>query len=392
MSSFDRKSGDRKSGDRKSGDRKRKREFSSKKPEAPREVDAFTSQLSPSNVHKRGSHMGISRTVSLAIPSSALSSAQSRELRSYLVSQIARAAVLHEIDEIIIFVDTAQEAAVPEKEKTPAVFFCRLLQYLECPAYLRKAFFPVHSDLALAGILPQLDTPHHMRRDAISLYREGVVVEDKAASTGCYVNVGLAKEAFLPVRIRPGLRVTVQLTNADEAAANPTLHAKGQPVPPTTVRTKHGIYWGYKTRLAKSFHEILSQCPYIRKTKKSQNSEVNDGEEEIENQKANKGYDFLIGHSVNGESVNTHLSKHWSGNDSSLDDKQHILIVFGGNTGIENCIDADETLPIRGRDADTLFNLWLDLCPQRGSRQVRTEEAVMCGLASLAPIIKGDKI
>lgn len=379
--------------DKKSGDRKRKRDFPGKKESVAKEVDSLTSQLSPTNVRLGGSNTGTTRTISLAIPSSALSSAQSRELRSYLVSQIARAAVLHEVDEIIIFVDTAQEAAVSEKEKTPAVFFCRLLQYLECPAYLRKAFFPVHSDLALAGILPQLDTPHHMRRDAVSLYREGVVVEDKASSTGCYVNVGLAKEAFLPVRIRPGLRVTVQLTNADEAAANPTLHAKGQPVPPTTVRTKHGIYWGYKTRLAKSFHEILSQCPYIKKSRKSLNSEEDDGgDEEVENKKANRGYDFLIGHSVNGESVNTHLSKYWSSHDSSIDDKQHILIVFGGNAGIENCIDADETLPIRGRDADTLFNLWLDLCPQKGSRQVRTEEAVMCGLASLAPIfIKRDK-
>ena len=32
------------------------------------------------------------------------------------------------------------------------VLFARVLQYLECPQYLRKYFFPVHQDLKYAGI------------------------------------------------------------------------------------------------------------------------------------------------------------------------------------------------------------------------------------------------
>ena len=37
------------------------------------------------------------------------------------------------------------------KASDPNVLFVRILQYLECPQYLRKYFFPVHQDLKYAG-------------------------------------------------------------------------------------------------------------------------------------------------------------------------------------------------------------------------------------------------
>lgn len=42
-------------------------------------------------------------TVSLALPGSILDNAQTPELRTYLAGQIARAAVIFNIDEVIIF-------------------------------------------------------------------------------------------------------------------------------------------------------------------------------------------------------------------------------------------------------------------------------------------------
>ncbi len=44
----------------------------------------------------------VTSTVTLAIPGSILRGAQTRELRSYLVAQIACAAAIHEIDEITL--------------------------------------------------------------------------------------------------------------------------------------------------------------------------------------------------------------------------------------------------------------------------------------------------
>lgn len=79
---------------------------------------------------------------------------------------------MHEVDEIIVFVDSPMEL-LNDPEKGPSVFICKLLQYLEAPSYLRKDMFPVNYHLKYAGLLPPLDMPHHMRKDDISLYREG---------------------------------------------------------------------------------------------------------------------------------------------------------------------------------------------------------------------------
>lgn len=71
----------------------------------------------------------------------------------------------------------------------------------------------------------------------------------------------------------------------------------------------------------------------------------------------------------------------------SLPQYKHCLIVFGGVAGIEECVDADESLGLHGDDSRSLFNLWVNTCPFQGSRTVRTEEAVMISLARLRPFI-----
>lgn len=161
-------------------------------------------------------------TVSIAIPGSVVSNAQTRELQTQLAGQIARAAAVFRIDEVIIFDDglgstlktfsnyrrgpSSQQSNRNSKEvsnednndhdeqqklhnredkpKTqqqkpstdPHIFLTRILQYIECPQYLRRKFFPMHPDLQFAGLLPPLDAPHHLRRGDVSAFREGVVV------------------------------------------------------------------------------------------------------------------------------------------------------------------------------------------------------------------------
>ena len=169
-------------------------------------------------------------TVSIAIPGSVVSNAQTRELQTQLAGQIARAAAVFRIDEIVVFDDglgsklntfsnyrrgprredtrtnnnddhqrkdnnnTAQEDDndSPKQERTPReekpahmlpstdphAFLARILQYIECPQYLRRKFFPMHPDLQFAGLLPPLDAPHHLRRGDVASFREGVVVDE----------------------------------------------------------------------------------------------------------------------------------------------------------------------------------------------------------------------
>lgn len=114
-------------------------------------------------------------TISIAVPGSILETAQSPELRSYVAGQIARAACIFQIDEIVVFDDfeddiTAKKATLEDNygQKTmreSCIQLGRILQYLECPQYLRKQFFPIHSNLKYCGILNPLNAPHHLSKD-----------------------------------------------------------------------------------------------------------------------------------------------------------------------------------------------------------------------------------
>lgn len=122
-------------------------------------------------------------TISVAVPGSILENAQSEELRTYLAGQIARAACIFKVDEVIVFddlgVDNAKRAKNTETwtdDNEKSVRHCclqlaRILQYLECPQYLRKFFFPLHRDLKFTGLLNPLDAPHHLRQQNDFIFR-----------------------------------------------------------------------------------------------------------------------------------------------------------------------------------------------------------------------------
>lgn len=113
-------------------------------------------------------------TISIAVPASILENAQSAELRTYLAGQIARAACVFSVDEVIVYDDVGDKIDTKKSKLESAdgvkvvrrscMQLARILQYLECPQYLRKHFFPLHKDLEFAGLLNPLDAPHHLRQ------------------------------------------------------------------------------------------------------------------------------------------------------------------------------------------------------------------------------------
>ncbi|KAF7407820.1 hypothetical protein HZH66_002357 [Vespula vulgaris] len=295
-------------------------------------------------------------TITIAIPGSILDNAQSAELRTYLAGQIARAACIYKVDEIVVFDD---KGVITESEKkkvrTDEVLgetricclqLVRILQYLECPQYLRKHFFPIHKDLQYAGVLNPLDAPHHLRQQDISLYREGVVSNKPVkAGKGSQVNIGLLNEIRVDKVLMPGLRVTVKIPSDQE---NPK-KMKGIIVSPTEPRSETGIYWGYNVKLAKNLSEVFKNCSY------------------------KEGYDLTIGTSDKGTSIDDISPK-------SLK-YDHALIVFGGLSGLEAALEVDPDLP--DEDPSSVFHKYLNICPQQGSRTIRTEEALLLSLAEL---------
>lgn len=120
-------------------------------------------------------------TVTIALAGSIINNAQSLELATRLAGQIARAATIFRIDEVVVFdnkSDSVNDYSVKEldssdENETGAPFLIRILRYLETPQYLRRALFPKHNSLRYVGVLPPLDAPHHLRKHEWAPYREG---------------------------------------------------------------------------------------------------------------------------------------------------------------------------------------------------------------------------
>lgn len=397
-------------------------------------------------------------TLSVALPGSVVSNCQTRELRTHLVGQIARAATIYHVDEIIIYDDKLssdmrhnnnnhnrrpyqshrdhhgnkrdgshgdeknkekdekesvnegeeQQQRPPPRDETandPHLFMARVLQYCECPQYLRRHFFPMHPSLQFAGLLPPIDAPHHVRAEDHCRFREGVVLEDfkqeqhygkreAANKTTCLVNCGIrGRPVEINAKLQAGIRCTVELDpetayGGDNAAGRGRPHQPyshnpnkvtsvikgGLVVSPSTPRERDGTYWGYTTRLARSIQAVFDECPFRDASN-------------------NKGYDLTIGTSERGDHLPDSGNDHKSNNSASAQalrkkkDFKHALIVFGGVAGIEECIDADETMKLSGAKSNKLFDAWVNVCPFQGSRTIRTEEAVLITLARFGPML-----
>jgi predicted SPOUT superfamily RNA methylase MTH1 len=278
-----------------------------------------------------------------------LFNAQTPELRANLVGQIGRAAAIFNIDEVVIVKDNRGAKTANFKHDVTG-FFTRNLEYMETPQYLRKLLFPIHPDLKYSGMLNPLDTPHHLRFDEESEFREGVVVKRPVAeNSGSWVNIGLKKDCKVNMQIQPNTRVTVKLSESPQAKCNSYLDLTGEVVSPAAPRETRGLYWGYTVRVATSFTSLFSDSPY------------------------EGGYDLTIGTSDKGEAFSEA---------KVTQPFKHALIAFGGLAGLEDIIEADES--IAEKDPRQFFSLYLNTCPTQGTRTIRTEEAVYITLATLA--------
>ncbi|XP_050293511.1 putative methyltransferase C9orf114 [Anthonomus grandis grandis] len=296
-------------------------------------------------------------TLSIAVPGSILENAQTPELRSYLAGQIARAACIFQANEVIVFDDYCDEVNAKKgtlldgtnEEKVSrqsCIQLGRILQYLECPQYLRKSFFPIHNDLKYCGLLNPLNAPHHLGLYDDFLFREGVVLNTPVKpGKGSIVNVGLLKQVQVDKVLLPGIRCTVKLRPQEPHVKK----LKGIVVSPKLPRSETGVYWGYSVRIANSLSKVFSQCPY------------------------KNGYDLTIGTSDKGTSVD----------DFECPKFKHLLIMFGGVKGLEAALENDGVLD--ADDPSLLFDSYLNTLPEQGSKTIRTEEAILISLAALRP-------
>ncbi|KAL3641990.1 hypothetical protein CASFOL_012805 [Castilleja foliolosa] len=320
-------------------------------------------------------------TLSIALPGSIIDNAQSLELATRLAGQIARAATIFRIDEVVIF----DSKNVPDDASTDILdndlgeneggtaFLIRILRYLETPQYLRKSLFPKHNSLRFVGLLPPLDPPHHLRKHEWGSYREELckvgandglhlisefqvwaydglhliaelqcITREKVdgGSVRTFVDVGLSKNIMIDEDLEPGKRVTVDM------GTNRNLDAGPRKIVPSSRPREEGMYWGYKVCYAPNISSVFKNCPF------------------------QGGYDHRIGTSEHGLVIKS--------SELTLPLFRHLLIAFGGLAGLEECVEEDGNL--KGKIVRDIFDSYLNICPNQGSRTIRTEEAIFISL------------
>lgn len=341
-------------------DKKRKRETGDVKPDQPQQVDTSkpTAVFHPSG--------GRAHTLSVALPGSIIANAKSHDQKTYLAGQIARALAVFCVDEVVIFDDEDKQSqqsrhAIGENDYTafshPCHFLAHLLSYLETPPHLRKTLFPMHPNLRTAGTLPSLDMPHHLRANEWCEYREGVALKSDAKGTS--IDVGLAEPRVVEgAEIPEDTRVTLRLSETPSRTADA--------VAPSTPREETGYYWGFNVRSCNSLSTVFTESPF-------------DG-----------GYSVSFGTSERGEPLSTVLAKPALAR-SECRSYKHVLVVFGGVAGLETAgkNDADlGSMGIAGANVQELFDHWVNVLPNQGSRTIRTEEAVWLGLMGLRGFVE----
>jgi predicted SPOUT superfamily RNA methylase MTH1 len=335
-------------------------------------------------------------SLAVALPGSILANAQSAALQTQLAGQIARALAIFQVDEVVIFAERVRNSATPSSHYDQLL--ARLLQYLECPQYLRQQLFPRSPELQFAGLLSPLDTPHHPRRHEGIPFREGIVVSGPHAGAASdqtagrmrsrYVHVGwdtpIKIDAEIPLTV--GQRVTVQFENLQPSKSNCTetqsferkrkrvLESERLACPGWTwsravvvsrdePRERLGLYWGYRVRLVSNLAQALSTS----------------------------GADVKIGTSERGTDLYTTLWCPATSQSSSSSGAEtpgclrpsfvpvggfrKLLVVFGGVQGLEASYGS--------ADVGKLFDAYVNACPSQGSRTIRTEEALYVVLSAM---------
>ncbi|KAG5913116.1 hypothetical protein E4U53_005002 [Claviceps sorghi] len=303
-------------------------------------------------------------TVSVAIPSSILTNLATADQRMTAPGRIARALAVFSVDEVVVF-DDSPLSSRPRQTDTagytgdtdPCHFLTHILSFLEAPPFMRKTLFPLHPNLRMTALLPSLDMPHHPNPKEWIPYREGVTIAGKTSTgKGTLVQVGLDEPVEIEEDIPPKTRVT--LLFPEDQSQYPEC------VDPQAPRTEGGYYWGYTVRRCGSLSSVFTESPF------------------------ENGYDMSIGTSERGTPIHKAfpLLSSSSNNSNKHAKFKHLLIVFGGPRGLEFASMNDDELAkmnVQGAKTRELFDHWVNVLPNQGSRTIRTEEAMLIALTAL---------
>lgn len=264
--------------------------------------------------------------LTICLPSSILSVAHTLMEKTIIVGQIARAASIYRVDNVVIYLDFLSR-------REDAILMRDLLTYAETPQYIRRHIFPLSGNLKYAGIMPPLRTPHHPLSGTTSKYREGFVL--KSGPEGSLVELGLDLPVQCPHPLPRNRRVSMKMEG-------------GVWVP--VQRDEIPYYWGYQTSIDMKGlgHHLM-----------------------------NSSYDFVIATSRIGTPIQF-VAKDLK---RFFDRGKNIAILFGSpDAGLH------EILRKSSLDIDKVTDIIVNTVPNQGTETVRTEEALLISLAVFTAI------
>ena len=279
--------------------------------------------------------------LNIAIPSNVLEDCSDLRAKTLKIGQIARAAAIFRVKKIIIY---SISKAYLTKYLNDIELIKEILEYLDCPQYLRRIVFPKLPLFKYVGILPPLRTPHHPLENKIAKIqpisiREGAVLY----SNGSYSELEIGLEMPLKLQI-PNLpkkrRIILKLEKQGNSISG---------VPIAKERVKE--YWGYETQIFKAslqnFITFFSDYTAIATSKRGNPIKLKD-------------FEFLRG----------------------LPEKKEILVLFGSpNFGL---FDIFET---QGLNLINTVDLTINFVPDQGTHTVRVEEAIYSALSIINCIL-----
>ena len=165
--------------------------------------------------------------ITVALPSSLTLDIPHLREKTARLGFIARTLAIFRVEKILLYKD--QNTSEAKREGRLAE---KILRFQETPPYLRRDLFKVDPELAFAGVLPPLRTPHHPDRSAPD---PGIIRESIVTSSGqvSQVNAGFRELVNINSRLGLGKRVTIRVRTV-----RPRL--EGELVDPARL----AIYWG----------------------------------------------------------------------------------------------------------------------------------------------------
>ncbi|EAL64179.1 DUF171 family protein [Dictyostelium discoideum AX4] len=301
-------------------------------------------------------------TVSIAIPSNALSGIQSEEMKTYIIEMISRQVTMNKIDEIIVF-KTDDYNEEDSQQQSDLNLLLKVLEYIETPSYLRDELFnTLEKDYFNVDKLNSINSCQQQQPNDEQLYREGVVTNQHWKNQSI-VNVGLEKLVLIPKRLNPGTRLTIDIKNSSNGDDDGTggggdgnretndKYINGKIISPSDIK-KEGYYWGHHIRLVDSLAKVASTCQY----------------EDTQN------YDYIIMHSQYGEQFPSYT-------DVVINNAKkynHLLVIFA-DANASSTVNPEFKLGSEVLVPDTHINTLVDF----NIKKLRFEETLSITLSKL---------